>query len=1078
MRITRHLSIFSFALAVFLFSAIAGLSSINAGAACAQSATATLSGVIVDERNAIISGVSVTLLSAGKSLERRATTDDNGSFIFPLLPPDSYIIRARRDGFGPVEIENVALNVNDQRLIRIQLQVGGVGDVVNIREKTGVEESAAVGTVIDRRFVENLPLNGRGFMTLIALSPGVVLTKATANEQGQFSVNGQRANANYFTVDGVSANTSVNSSIALGQAGSGSLPGLSATGGTNSLVSVEALQEFKILTSSYAPEFGRTPGGQVSLVTRSGSNEFHGAAFNYFRNDALDANDWFANRDGLRKPALRQNNFGGVFGGPVLAPRPGAKPLYDGHNRTFFFLSYEGLRLRQPLATTITVPSLEARQMAPDSIKPILNAYPIPNGEDLGFGLARFSASYSDPTSLDAAGVRVDHLVSGNHALFARYHHAPSTVTQRVNSLSRLSSSQADHQSLTFGLTSSFAATLSHDLRINYASSRGANFSKLDNFGGATPPDKSAIFPSFASPDDSQIFIQTSGLPSLAEGKNSANRQRQFNAVDGLSVTSGAHQLKFGFDYRRLSPDNSPRVYDQIVSFTGVAGVDGFPAPFGSLLSGRASSIQVSARTPVTLIFHNLSVYGQDAWRVTPRLTLTYGLRWELNPPPRAADRQELITVTNLDDLAAVELAPPGTPLWRTPYRDFAPRVGVAFQLSQKQGRELTLRGGWGVFYDLGTGAIAENGAYYPFSQTKSLFSPAGVSYPLDDFLADPPLFNPDPPYNFFLVVDPRFVQPRVNQWNITLTGSAGARQTISATYVGALGRGLLRRELLQNFNTRFFGLGITRSDVTSDYHALQLQSQRRLSRGAQVLVSYTWSHSIDTASRDSLPTVPAKLDPRLDRGPSEFDVRHILTGAMTYDISRSNAGWVGNLLLRGWSVDAIFRAQTATPVDVVYFRDVGFGNSNFRPDLVPGIPLYVSDPSAPGGRRINDDQVSIFNNPYPQIGPFARPLEGRQGTLGRNALRGFPLWQADCALRRQFSLSERLKLQFRSEFFNLFNHPNFADPRKSLTDPLFGRSTSLLNRGLGTAGAGGGLNPLYQVGGPRSIQLVVKIMF
>ena len=166
------------------------------------------------------------------------------------------------------------------------------------------------------------------------------------------------------------------------------------------------------------------------------------------------------------------------------------------------------------------------------------------------------------------------------------------------------------------------------------------------------------------------------------------------------------------------------------------------------------------------------------------------------------------------------------------------------------------------------------------------------------------------------------------------------------------------------------------------------------------------------------------------------------------------------------------------TPVDVVYSRDIGFGNSSFRPDLVPGIPLYISDRAVPGGRRINNEQVSILGNPYPQIGPFVRPADGRQGTLGRNALRGFPLWQVDLALKRQFNLTEKLKLQFRSEFFNLFNHANFADPRRSLTDPLFGRSTSLLNRGLGNGGTSGGLNPLYQVGGPRSIQLALKLSF
>lgn len=1076
----RRPFLFSFALVIaFFIPSICINSTGGLSAAYAQSATATLSGMIVDERSAVVAGVNITLLSNSKALERHATTDDNGSFIFPLLPPDSYIIRARRDGFGPVEIENVALNVNDQRAIRIQLRVGEMGDTITIKDRVGIEESAAVGTVIDRQFVENLPLNGRSFQTLIALAPGVVLTKATVSEQGQFSVNGQRANANYFIVDGISANTSVSPSAALGQAGSGALPGLSATGGTNSLVSVEALQEFKILTSTYAPEFGRMPGGQVSLVTRSGSNEFHAALYNFFRNDALDANDWFANRDGLRKPTLRQNNFGGVLGGPVLVPRFGAARPYDGRQRTFFFLSYEGLRLKQPLTATITVPSLSARQIAPAAIKPILNAYPVPNGEELGFGLARFAASYSDPTRLDAASLRVDHTINSHQALFARYNNAPSSITQRLNSLSHVSKVQIDYQSFTAGLTSSLSATTSNDLRGSYASARGVNTNELDHFGGATPPSRDAIFPSFAGPENALILIQTVGLPYLLQGKNSINHHQQFNLVDGLSVAQGGHQLKLGVDYRRFVAANGLRTYDQIVNFTGVTGYDGTLQPFGSLLSGRASSVQISARRPVTVVFNNLSLYGQDIWRVTPRATLTYGLRWELNPPPHARGDQPLLTVNSVDDLSAVKLAPPGTPLWRTSYVNFAPRIGVAYQLSQQPGRELTLRGGFGVFYDVGAGGSAEATSYFPFAQTKSLFSPNGLPLPLDDVSAAAPPLNLDPPYFTFPLADPRLAPSRVYQWNASLSQAIGGAQNISAAYVGALGRRLLRREVLQKFDPQFFALLLTRSNATSNYHALQLQWQRRLSRGLQSLVSYAWAHSIDTASRDALTTGPsARLSPSRDRGPSDFDVRHTLSGAVTYEVPRLASGLRGNALLRGWSLDSIFRAQTATPVDVGYSRDIGYGNSNFRPDLALGIPLYVDDANAPGGRRINNAPVAVPGNPYPQIGPFVRPAESRQGTLGRNALRGFPLWQIDFALRRQFSLTERLKLQLRSELFNVLNHPNFADPRRSLADPLFGTSPSLLNRGLGTAGAGSGLNPIYQVGGSRSIQLVIKLSF
>jgi hypothetical protein len=237
-------------------------------------------------------------------------------------------------------------------------------------------ESGTVSTVVDRTFVEDIPLNGRSFQTLILLTPGVVAVPTALDNQGQFSVNGQRADANYFTVDGVSANFGVTGFFPLLQSAGGALPALTASGGTNSLVSVDALQEFRIQTSSFAPEFGRTPGGQISIVTRAGTNAFHGTLFDYFRNSVLDANDWFANFNHLPKPAERQN-FGGVFGGPVFK------------DKSFFFFSYEGLRLRQPVTQTTAVPDAASRQQAPAAMQPFLNAYPVANGAEVGTGLAQ-----------------------------------------------------------------------------------------------------------------------------------------------------------------------------------------------------------------------------------------------------------------------------------------------------------------------------------------------------------------------------------------------------------------------------------------------------------------------------------------------------------------------------------------------------------------------------------------------------------------------------------------------------------------------------------------------------------------
>jgi hypothetical protein len=310
--------------------------------AVAQSATATLSGTVEDQNGAVVPGANVIVLNSGTRLQREATTNDQGYFTIPLLPPSTYTVTVRRDGFAPVQIPNLVLNVGDQKALQIQLKAGDVNATVQVvNEAPLISESPAVGTVVDRQFVENLPLNGRTFQSLISLTPGVVVTGTNGQEQGQFSVNGQRANTNYFTVDGVSANIGSAGQSTLGQAEAGALPGLSAFGSTSNLVSVDALQEFKVLTSTFAPEFGRTPGGQIQILTRAGTNDYHGTLFEYFRNDVFDANDWFNNATRLSKPATRQNDFGGVLGGPLPLPRfgEGGPSFLSGKNRTFFFFS-------------------------------------------------------------------------------------------------------------------------------------------------------------------------------------------------------------------------------------------------------------------------------------------------------------------------------------------------------------------------------------------------------------------------------------------------------------------------------------------------------------------------------------------------------------------------------------------------------------------------------------------------------------------------------------------------------------------------------------------------------------------
>src|SRR6266545_1360725 len=961
--------------------------------------TATLTGRVTDSNAAAIVGVKVDANNIDTNVTFSTVTNDEGMFVIPNLLPGRYRIFVHKDGF----------------------------------------------------------------QSLIALTPGVVLTKSSFGEQGQFSVNGQRANANYFTVDGVSANTGVSASFSLVQSAGGALPALGASGGTNSLVSVDAMQEFKIQTSTFAPEFGRTPGGQVQIVTRSGTNDFHGTLFEYFRNDALDANDWFANSRRQPKPALRQNDFGGVLGGPLYLPRfgEGGPAFYNGKDRTFFFFSYEGLRLRQPLTQVTLVPSVASRQSAVPQMRPFLEAYPIPNGTVFANGFAEFNASYSDMVNLDATSIRVDHTFNKRLTLFGRYNYSPSESTQRGvsnSSLNNMGVTKFVTQSLTVGVTQIFSSNVNNEIRGNYTKSEGTGFFQLDDFGGAIPPSDAVLFPSFATSQDSQIFFQLIGGRNLIVGRNVENLQRQFNLVNNTSVIAGEHRLKFGVDYRQLLPVSGPRAYDQLVNFTGLTGPNG-------ATTGNAQLVQVTARETVPLIYINFSAYGQDTWEISRRLTLTYGLRWEVNPAPKGRNGRDLFSFEITDNPATIRLAPQGTPLYETTYNNFAPRAGIVYRLSQKQGQETVLRGGIGIFYDLGSGILGNAASSFPYSRARRL---TNVPFPLTtlDQAAPPPFSLDIPAAGVINASDRNLKLPRTYQWNLALEQSLGIDQTISATYVGANARRLLR------LTSRLFPPGLftnfTQNIATSDYHAMQLRFQRRISRGLQALASYTWSHSIDNISADSS-AGNSPLDPNLDRGSSDFDVRHSFSAAVTYNIPTPKAGVFGNAILRNWGVDTFLTARSATPVNLVAGSSFTGGvETLIRPDLIVGIPLYIEDPNVAGGRRFNR-------------AAFAIPPAGRQGTLGRNVLRGFSVYQVDLSVRRKFNLTERVNVLFRSDFFNLFNHPNFGDPGRDgtfLPGPLFGQSTLMLGRSLGSGGAGGGFSPLYQSGGPRSIQLAVKLNF
>jgi hypothetical protein len=1041
--------------------------------AFAQIATATLSGVIQDPNGAVVPDVEVMATRIETGTTSATKSNGAGIYFFTGLTPGHYHLIVSKPGFKEIAIKEFQLYVQDKLEQNFSLEIGSISETVTV-SAAGLNVNttdATVSTVIDRNFVESLPLNGRSFNTLLQLTPGVVIASTSNSngfQHGQFSIAGQRTDANSFSVDGVSANFGAASTAGMGQSGTGTAQAFSVLGGTSSLVSVDALQEFRIETSSFAPEFGRSPGGQVILTTRSGTNGFHGAAFDYFRNTVMDANNWFSDAaiPQIPKAPEHHNDFGGVLGGPIWK------------DKTFFFASYEGARLDVPSTMQIQVPYFGSTvpSCSPASaVAPFLEAYPKPNGTVSSVTCTgQFTGSFASIASLNAGSLRIDHTINGRFSIFGRYNDAPSQIANRVGPLSETATTITNTQTVTVGVNMALSPRVFNALRGNYSTQRAGLSQALDAFGGATPPDPSVLFGSLPPGQTAAFFAPFDGTAQYSIGPNANNRTKQLNVVDDLSFTLGAHQLKFGGDYRAIFLDNVPFKNNFTYGLLSVQNL---------ISTGQAFLFISQTELPARILSQSTSLYAQDSWKASRRIVLTYGVRWELSPAPKGLGSTTLASWLNVNNPSALALAPAGTSLWRTTYGNFAPRFGMAYSLDQAG--SMVLRAGAGMFYDLGVGASANLASDFPNAAEAVYFF---QSVPVANIGSFVPTISSMPPYPVSDTqgFDPNLKLPRSYQWNVALEKSFGGRQTISATYVGQAGRDLLRQEALFQPNANFSGgFGLTGNAARSNYNAFQLQYRRPLASRVQALLNYTYSHSLDNASNDVVAGLTnTVISAANDYGASDFDVRHSFSGALTFAVPSLGASGAIATLTKDWSLDTVVVARTGFPYNATALAPSSLGASTIRPDRVTGQPFYVygakcaqvfgpvsqggngaleAGQVCPGGKGLNP---AAFDATSPVAG-------NRQGTLGRNAIPGFGLTQVDLSIGRKFSITERLNAQFRVDAFNLFNHPNFTNPGGYLSGgPSLLLSRETLNTGLG------GLNPIFQQGGPRSLQLSLRLAF
>jgi Carboxypeptidase regulatory-like domain len=1040
--------------------------------ALGQTHRGSIRGTLTDAAGRPISNVTVRLIQNETNESRVTKTGEEGEFTISSLPPGPYRIEVEHTGYKKYS-RLTTLQVNQELRINVSLEVGPISEelVVTAPETALRKDSAVVGTVIENRQITNLPLDGRNFLELSLLVPGVSPSaQGSANSvRGDFafSVNGAREDSNSFLLDGVYNIDPKLNSVAV-------------------TPPVDAIREFELLTSTYDASFGRNVGAQVNVVLKSGSNSLHGSAYEFFRNAALDARNFFAPPD-QGDPKYQRNQFGFALGGPIVK------------NRTFFFVDYEGSRVREGITRVTNVPTLAERNgdFSQSLFAPPINPFPqqpfqgnkIPDFfiSPIGRAIAAlypapnrnvpFENFVSSPTLRDRNDhfdVRIEHAISKSSQLAGRYSFADRDLFEPFTGPSFPAvpgfgdTVPRRAQNFLISETHVFSPALVNEAR--FAFSRVASAVTHENSG--TSINNQVGLPELSSnPRDFGLsFITITGFSPLGDEYNNPQQSvtNMFQVLDSATYSRGRHLIKFGGDFRAVQQNAFRDVqsrgfltFSSQVPITGNALADlllGLPALTGGARLDNAQHLRTES----------YGFYINDAFRIRPNLTISAGLRYEYNSPPvDAFDR------ANLYDPATGTLVKVGTNgVPRSGYEsdknNFAPRLGLAWTLGSKG--NTVLRAGYGLYYDQSSLAPSE-GLYFnpPFFDFNLFFSLPGL--PLT--LADPfPSFFPFPLPKSAFAFQRDLRTPYLQHWNVGVQQALGRTRIIELAYIGSKGTKLITaRDINQprpspvspnlRPNPFFDDITFEESSANSTYNGLQVRFQQRLDFGLSVLSSYTWAKSIDNASSffssAGDPNFPQdSFNTAAERGRSNFDVRHRFSLSYGYDLPIGKGrsfvagdGWLPTILT-GWQTFGILTLQSGRPFTVALLSDIdrsntgrstlGFG-ANDRPNVV-GNP-ELSDPAP--DRWFNTASFS-----FPPFGSF--------GDAGRNLLDGPGFVNFNASLLKTTKLMEGLDLQFRAEAFNLFNHPNFNLPDNFLGSPTFGRILSAQS--------------------PRHIQFGLKLLF
>jgi len=1076
-----------------------------------QAVSGTILGTVTDVSGGVHPNAKVTVVNEGTGLTRTMSADSSGEFVFPSLPTGRYTVMAEVSGFKTLAMSNIELGVDQRLRVELKLETGAVSETMTVVGETPLLQtsSSELGTTVTNQQIEALPLNGRNFVNLTRTVPGVLRGIPGANIDGagslawrasaSFSANGQRPRDNNFMLDGVDNNETWLQTVVI-------------------FPSVDSLDEFKLQTSTYSAEFGRSLGGVVNLQIKSGTNSLRGSGFDFIRNDALDANNFFNNRAGRPKPDFKQNQFGGTLGGPVFK------------NKTFFFGSYQGHRETQGQTALSTVPTLAMRngdfselnrtifdpqtgqafpgnaipsnRFDPVAVQVLRQLYPEPNtagtrqanGQTINNYLLNPIKTRHD----DQVDSKFDHTLTDANRFFVRYSYQK---THRVQPASLphgdagftfgAGDGDVKAQGLAFNDTHILSNRWLNEARFGWTSIKF--FMTPIDYG--TNPANAVGLPGINLNEATSAMTQLTfqNIRNLGANSNQPliTNQNDFAFFDNVTVTKGKQTIKFGGNVTFRSRE--------ILNADTIVGQFGFNNNMTSNCAGQPAGCTVNSNTGFDVASFLLGfasaknrnlfdaktytekrpefgAYVQDDYRVSQKLTLNLGLRWDVYVPWVEVDDRQ----SNFDEStgkfvvaspdAVINGVKVGRYLQTYSKGDLGPRFGFAYDLGGDA--KTIIRGGYGIYWNFTPGGTSSSKAQNPPFLQSTALTPTptayGVNLALKDGLPPPPGVDPNRPASGSTrsIFDINFRDAYARQWNLNVQRGFGRNYLVEVAYVGSQGRNMIlkgdpnqARPVVgvtdANVNRPYAQLapalrsiGQVQSKGTLDYNALQMKFQRRFANNFSFLNSYTWGKAIDLNSdNDGAVTLTNVYDPQYNRGPADYDITHTFSSSWVYEIP-----WARNQYYGGWQLGGIMLIRGGLPLTVTQTQGVASTGTGNRPNRVCD------------GRLDNPTIDRWFDTSC-----FVAVTEatGTYGDSGRGVIRGPGSFNIDASLIKNTKIG-RFATEVRIEAFNVLNHPQFGNPNTTIGNAAVGTISAMLS------------NPSCSLCGTteRQVQIGLKVRF